>query len=126
MRRKLRASEQKSKVFAAMMEREGADALESMHQLGQEKVYQEITLFLTLAIPATLAYVGTRRSILARENLSYILPLIVGVSMSLLLFTYSVFAAHPDGRFLWTAYPFLIPIGLTFFQSPRRYGLTGR
>jgi transposase-like protein len=42
MRRKLRASEQKSKVFAAMMEREGADALESMHQLGQEKVYQEM------------------------------------------------------------------------------------
>jgi hypothetical protein len=75
-----------------------------------------VTLLLTLGIPAVLAYLGVRRVILSGERLSRFLPLAVGASMSMLLYLYSILSAHADGRFLWTSYPFLIPMALPLFD----------
>ena len=43
--------------------------------------------------------------------------LIIGTLCGLGLFCYAVISAYSDGRFVWTAYPFMIPLALYYFKS---------
>jgi hypothetical protein len=42
------------------------------------------------------------------------LPYVTGIIASLALYCYSFVAAYADGRFIWTAYPFMIPLAVKF------------
>lgn len=41
--------------------------------------------------------------------------LYVGVFLSICLYLYSIIGAYTDGRFIWTAYPFAIPLVMLYF-----------
>ncbi|MEI6167582.1 MAG: hypothetical protein WCS52_10330 [bacterium] len=45
------------------------------------------------------------------------IPLIVGMFSGLSLFGYSFLSAYADGRFVWTAYPFMIGLSLYYFKG---------
>ncbi|OGU56448.1 MAG: hypothetical protein A2X64_03285 [Ignavibacteria bacterium GWF2_33_9] len=42
---------------------------------------------------------------------------IIGMCTSLLMWVYSYFSAWADGRFIWTAYPFMIPLAAEYFRK---------
>lgn len=43
-------------------------------------------------------------------------PLIVGALGSLAIFLYAMISAYADGRFIWTSYPFTIPMAMMLLQ----------
>jgi 4-amino-4-deoxy-L-arabinose transferase-like glycosyltransferase len=52
--------------------------------------------------------------------LSILIPLAEGLLLSVILCLYSMFSAHTDGRFIWTSYPFSIPLALWFLERRKR------
>lgn len=48
------------------------------------------------------------------------IPMVVGMFSGLALFAYSFLAAYSDGRFVWTAYPFMIVLALCHIRAERR------
>lgn len=46
-------------------------------------------------------------------------PYLAGISASFALSLYAVVSAYADGRFVWTSYPFLIPLAVKFIE--RKY-----
>ncbi len=44
-------------------------------------------------------------------------PYLAGILASLLLCGYAFLAAYADGRFIWTAYPFMIPLAVKYFHQ---------
>lgn len=40
----------------------------------------------------------------------------IGIIVSLLLWFYSYISAYADGRFIWTAYPFMVPVAIRYLQ----------
>src|SRR5712671_3852371 len=88
-----------------------------------------LSLVFTLGLPAacaTIAVVGERaKRRLSPEHLRFLLA---GSGLTILLYIYSLFSAYADGRVIWAAYPFLIPISVTLWGSaavPSRHAPSG-
>ncbi len=79
-----------------------------------------LSFALTLGLPAALAALAVirdrARGGLRREDYRFFAG---GVILILLVYLYTLPAAHADGRIVWVIYPFLIPIALTAIVSPR-------
>ncbi|RME76505.1 MAG: hypothetical protein D6784_05700 [Chloroflexi bacterium] len=79
-----------------------------------------ISFLLTFGIPGILAlsifYPKNQHLILSRWRV-ITLPLIVGYLLSITLFFYSMFSAYADGRFIWTSYPFSIPLATIIMEK---------
>jgi hypothetical protein len=77
-----------------------------------------LSLLLTIALPFVLAGIA-RRSWRAVDVLGVraLGILSIGALAAAALYAGSLFAAHADGRVIWIAYPFLIPIGVTLIRD---------
>lgn len=76
-----------------------------------------ISLFLTLGLPALLAGAALltgRAAALRREQRRF---LVAGTVMALGLYAYSLTSAYADGRVVWVAIPFLLPLAIAWFDS---------
>lgn len=80
------------------------------------RVKTYLSLVLALGIPGLFAFLSMIYLKKIRLDSIY-LSFIIGMLTSLLLWVYSYFSAYSDGRFIWTAYPFMIPLGLKFISN---------
>ena len=76
-----------------------------------------ISFMLAFGIPGALASLFLVRYFRKDED-RLAIPLIVGMGSGLTLFVYSFLAAYADGRFIWTAYPFMIGLTLYYLKAP--------
>lgn len=78
-----------------------------------------ISFFLSFGIPGVLSLMIYRyKSTDSFHNRSSeITVLITGLIISILLFGYSMLSAHADGRFIWTSYPFSIPLAVLVIKE---------
>jgi hypothetical protein len=78
-------------------------------------------MVLTFGVPGFLFFVLSVkhgwRKILSNKPLCY--SLITGLFMSLILTFYAASAAYLDGRYIWTSYPFSIPLSLLLLKLNR-------
>ena len=80
-----------------------------------------LNFLLTLGIPGLLAFhhfVNIKKYYLEKR---IELIFLFGYLLSNLLFAYSIFSAHADGRFVWTSYAFTIPLALYVVRDSRFY-----
>ena len=81
-----------------------------------------LSMVLTFGVPGFLFFVLSVkhgwRKILSNKPLCY--SLITGLFMSLTLTFYAASAAYLDGRYIWTSYPFSIPLALMLLMSNRK------
>jgi len=80
-----------------------------------------ISFLLGLGIPGLLAvgWIATyQREALERRQI--LLPFVVGFLASVGLAGFAFLSAYADGRFIWTGYPFTIPLGLAFLERRAR------
>jgi hypothetical protein len=82
------------------------------------RVRTSITFILSFGLPGFLSIFVIIRKIRQRNNFFDYVPLASGVFLGMLLFVYSIFSAYSDGRFIWTVYPFAIPLALMVFEEP--------
>jgi len=80
----------------------------------------------TLGVPGFLFFIlsikhGWRKS-LSNKPICY--SLIIGFFMSLTLTFYTALSGYLDGRFVWTSYPFSIPLSLFLLMSRRKVNYT--
>jgi len=54
-----------------------------------------------------------------------LVPWMIGMASGLALFGYSFVSAYADGRFVWTAYPFMIGLSLQYFRNRMNSGVEG-
>ncbi len=54
-----------------------------------------------------------------------LVPWMIGMASGLALFGYSFVSAYADGRFVWTAYPFMIGLSLQYFRNTMNSGVEG-
>lgn len=73
-----------------------------------------ISFLLSFGIPGVLSLFifSFRSSVWFKERWKETQVLISGVILALLLSVYSLFSAFTDGRFIWVAYPFAIPLSI--------------
>lgn len=79
-----------------------------------------IAVLLSCGIVIPLAFAGIRslRHIASADGL-FLKSLILGVWGGIILTIYAFFAAYLDGRHLWIAYPFAIPLACFYLQNKR-------
>ena len=82
------------------------------HDLLRPRTY--LSFLLTFGLPGTLALPSIVRVLrcLPTRPPPVVGALVTGVFVSLLLFGYAFLTAAADGRFVWTMYPFAIPLAL--------------
>ncbi|MGA2296084.1 MAG: hypothetical protein ABSG15_00870 [FCB group bacterium] len=51
-----------------------------------------------------------------KQNMLICMTLFTGLIFSFLLFLFSIISAYSDGRFIWTSYPFTIPLSIYFIN----------
>lgn len=84
--------------------------------LARPRTYFSFALSLGLqGLFAALAVAPLRR--ISAEGRRAYLPLVAGFLGSLALFGVALLTAHPDGRFVWLAHPFLTPIAVLGARS---------
>jgi hypothetical protein len=74
------------------------------------------SFLLTLGLPGALGIAG----LFTRRAWATLAPLAVGLLGALALFAAALLVAYADGRFIWTAYPFAIPIAIRAWARPAR------
>lgn len=80
------------------------------------------SFLLTFGIPGFLSlWYLFKRFNFQKDKLQ--LSFLVGAVSSVVLFCYAFLSAYPDGRFVWTAYPFLIPFVIYYIESYYSKGL---
>lgn len=82
-----------------------------------------LSLFLTLGIPGIIIL----KNILELKRLirihSIVLPLISGIILSLITYSFAFISTVADGRTVWAAYPFMIPL-VGLLLDNQRHGLS--
>ncbi len=77
-----------------------------------------LSFLLTFGLPGIISVLAIFKMNRRRDNeLTYYLPLIIGIIFSILLFMFSILSAYSDGRFIWTSYPFSIPLAVYYFSN---------
>jgi hypothetical protein len=74
---------------------------------------------LSLGIPGILSFFALKTILAQKRTDQLFLTLLTGVVISLLLSFYSLFSAYADGRHIWTAYPYLIPLSVMFLDKSK-------
>ena len=69
---------------------------------------------------------GFRRTHWFQERFAETATLITGFFISVLLFGFSMVSAYADGRFIWTSYPFSVPLAVIVLNETRRILLVGK
>ena len=91
----------------------------AIENLSRPRTY--LSLALSIAIPAVLAAValwtGRARGVIPREALAVLLA---GAGLSAGVYVASIFGAYTDGRLIWSAYPFVVPIAATLWDTRER------
>ncbi|HSQ59165.1 MAG TPA: hypothetical protein VLT84_01815 [Acidobacteriota bacterium] len=97
----------------------------TVENLSRPRTYA--SLLLTIALPAGLAAAallsGGVRGRIGREHR---VTLVAGALLAAGLYAYSIATAHTDGRIVWVAYPFLLPIAAAWFERRRHRDPTAR
>jgi hypothetical protein len=77
-----------------------------------------LAIALSFGLPGLLAVWLTvaRKQVLWRRA-AVTVPLLAGLATSLALTAYAVLSAYADGRFIWTSYPFTIPLGMVLLSE---------
>jgi len=75
-----------------------------------------ISFILAFGLPGLFASLYILKHSWKRHARSAI-PLMVGMLSGLALFGYSLLSAYADGRFVWTAYPFMVGLSLHYFKT---------
>lgn len=87
----------------------------ALENLSRPRTY--LSLALTIGVPAVLGSLaitaGRARALLRPDAYSVLL---LGSLLAGVLYVGSIVGAHTDGRLVWIAYPFLIPIAATWFE----------
>jgi len=87
----------------------------ALENLSRPRTY--LSLALTIGVPAGLGSLaitaGRARALLRPDAYSVLL---LGSLLAGVLYVGSIVGAHTDGRLVWIAYPFLIPIAATWFE----------
>jgi hypothetical protein len=75
-----------------------------------------LSLILSMGFPGllTMLYLISKKN--KKQDALYV-SLMVGIITALILWVYSYFSAYSDGRYIWAAYPYLIPLGLKYLKS---------
>jgi len=88
----------------------------ALENLSRPRTY--LSLALTIGVPALLASFavmsGRARALLRPDAYGVLL---LGSLLAGVLYAVSIVGAHTDGRLIWIAYPFLIPIAATWFEN---------
>lgn len=73
-----------------------------------------LSAVLTFGVPGfiSLGYFRYRKQLLTLFGKEFLYPLMIGIMTSGALLCYSFMSAYTDGRFIWTAYPWMIPFAL--------------
>jgi hypothetical protein len=74
-----------------------------------------ISFIISLGFPGLLAGLYILKNLKSEKNI-IIFAFTIAISFSLLLWVYSYFSAYADGRFIWTAYPFMIPLAVRYLS----------
>jgi hypothetical protein len=87
-----------------------------------------ISVALTFGIPGTLAIaLAPRLPQIGRSvGAEVLLPLLTGIAFTFLLVFYSVWTAYADGRFMWPATIFSLPLALWMIARLRHADATDR
>ncbi len=89
-----------------------------MEGWGWARLRALLSVVLTFGAPGALAVAAVSRCHrLAPRGATFFAPLAAGCAASLAFLAWSVVSAHTDGRFLWTGYPFAIPLGLAWIET---------
>jgi hypothetical protein len=75
-----------------------------------------LSFLLAFGLLGTLSCIFLFRNIKFSIRNEYF-PYAAGIITSLALCVYSVVAAYSDGRFFWTAYPYLIPLSIKYIEG---------
>ncbi len=80
-----------------------------------------LSFLLTFGIPGvlTLFIFRYRKSPWSQEHFAEIGTLLSGVIISIILFGYAMLSAFADGRFIWTSYPFSVPLAAIVIKLMR-------
>ena len=81
-----------------------------------------LSFLLTFGIHGLLALFifKTKNTIWFQEKSAETATLITGLFVTLLLFGYAMLSAYADGRFIWTSYPFSVPVALIVLYEMRK------
>jgi hypothetical protein len=87
-----------------------------------------LSFLLTFGVPGVFALLIFRYRATSwfHENFAETATLITGFFISILLFGYSMLSAHADGRFIWTSYPFSVPLAVIVLSEIRKSRLVNR
>ena len=81
-----------------------------------------LSILLTFGLPGIGSLFFIYNLFRRKVKLTNEAPLITGVLVSILISSFSLFAAYADGRHLWTSYPFTIPLALIYLRSLKLSG----
>ena len=81
-----------------------------LYNISRPKTY--LSFILTLGMPGMLSFFHLKYLKKYYKQKSIKLILLLGFATSIMLFVYSIFSAKSDGRFIWTSYPYTIPLSL--------------
>lgn len=91
----------------------------AVENLSRPRTYA--SLLLTIALPAGLAAAALRTSrVRERIGRAHRETLVAGAMLAAGLYAYSIASAHTDGRIVWAAYPFLLPLAAAWFERGAR------
>ena len=81
-----------------------------------------LSTVLTFGLPGflSLGYFLYRKQLVALLGKEFLFPILIGIMTSIALLGYSFLSAYTDGRFIWTAYPWMIPLALAVLQVRKK------
>jgi hypothetical protein len=87
-----------------------------------------LSFLLSFGAPGFLGFFifGFRKTHWFQERFAETATLITGFLISVLLFGFSMVSAYADGRFIWTSYPFSVPLAVIVLNETKRILLVGK